>query len=53
MFTLRPKTLNYEQLVNENRQELLDDEKKITQIEMRLEKKQTDLTKAKRNKLNL
>ncbi|ASN06468.1 FbpB family small basic protein [Virgibacillus necropolis] len=50
---MRPKILNFEELVKKNRQELLDDEKKITQIEMRLEKKQTDLTSAKHKKLNL
>lgn len=44
---MRRKTLNFEQLVNQNRQELLEDEKKITQIEMRLEKKKTDLTNSK------
>lgn len=50
---MRPKTLNFEQLVNQNRQELLEDEKRITQIEMRLERKQTELTDEKRKKLNL
>lgn len=45
---MRPKTLTFEQLVNENRQELLEDEKKISQIELRLEKKQADLVNAKR-----
>lgn len=45
---MRPKTLSFEQLVNENRQELLEDEKRISQIEMRLEKKHTELIDAKR-----
>lgn len=47
---MRPKSLNFEQLVNQNRQELLEDEKRITQIEKNLEKKQTDLTSAKQKK---
>lgn len=51
VYNMRPKTLNFEQLVNQNRQELLEDEKRITQIELRLEKKQTDLTSAKHNRL--
>lgn len=37
---MRPKTLNFEQLVDLNRQELLNDEKRISQIEEKLEKKQ-------------
>ena len=45
---MRPKTLNFEQLVDENRQELLEDEKRVSQIEIRLEKKQAELTNAKR-----
>ncbi|WP_087974809.1 FbpB family small basic protein [Oceanobacillus rekensis] len=36
---MRPKLLNFEQLVNENKQELLNDEESISRIEMRLEKK--------------
>ncbi|WP_404452065.1 FbpB family small basic protein [Virgibacillus necropolis] len=48
---MRPKNLNFEELVNQNRQELLEDEKRINQIELRLEKKQTDLTTAKNKKL--
>ncbi|WP_010649605.1 FbpB family small basic protein [Oceanobacillus massiliensis] len=35
---MRPKPLNFEQLVKQNRQELLNDEESITQIELRLEK---------------
>lgn len=53
VYKMRPKSLNFEQLVNQNRQELLEDEKRITQIEKNLEKKQTDLTSAKQKKLNL
>jgi len=37
---MRPKTLNFEQLVKQNKQELLNDEERITQIEVRLEKRQ-------------
>lgn len=45
---MRPKMFNFEQLVQENRQALLEDEKRVKQIEMRLEKKQTDLVSNKR-----
>lgn len=44
MFHVRPKTLNFEQLVAQNRQEIIEDEKRTNKIEIRLEKKQTDLT---------
>ncbi|MFD1415425.1 FbpB family small basic protein [Oceanobacillus jeddahense] len=37
---MRPRSLNFEQLVDMNRQELLNDEKSISQIEEKLEKKQ-------------
>ncbi|RDW18406.1 FbpB family small basic protein [Oceanobacillus arenosus] len=40
---MRPRALNFDQLVKQNKQELLEDEKKITQIELRLEKKHRDL----------
>lgn len=38
---MRPKTRNFEDLVSQYKQELLSDEKKLSQIEMRLEDKQT------------
>ncbi|WP_077324120.1 FbpB family small basic protein [Virgibacillus siamensis] len=41
---MRRKNLNFEQLVNQNRKELLEDKEKITRLEIRLEKKQTDVT---------
>ncbi|MBU8791701.1 FbpB family small basic protein [Oceanobacillus caeni] len=47
---MRPKTLNFEQLVEQNKQELLDDEKRIQQIELRLEKKHKELLKSKRKR---
>lgn len=50
---MRPKTLNFEQLVNQNKQELLSDEQRISQIEMRLEKKQTDLVMKKRKGISI
>lgn len=53
VYYMRPRSLNFEQLVNQNRQELLEDEKRISQIEIRLEKKQAELTTAKRKKLDL
>lgn len=39
-YNMRPRSLNFEQLVDMNRQELLNDEKSISQIEEKLEKKQ-------------
>ncbi|WP_082918071.1 FbpB family small basic protein [Oceanobacillus sp. Castelsardo] len=45
---MRPKILNFEQLVEQNKQELLNDEKSIDQIELRLEKKHKELLKSKR-----
>ena len=44
---------SFEQLVQENKKALLADEKKISQIEMKLEKKQTDLVDHKRKNLEL
>ncbi|WP_156288669.1 FbpB family small basic protein [Oceanobacillus salinisoli] len=44
---MRPKPLKFEQLVQQNKQELLEDEKQIAQIELRLEKKQEELVKKK------
>ncbi|RLL45173.1 FbpB family small basic protein [Oceanobacillus piezotolerans] len=49
---MRPKTLNYEQLVKQNKQELMEDETSIRQIEMRLEKKHRDLMLNKRKSSN-
>lgn len=37
---MRPKRLNFEQLVNQNIKDLLDDESSIDQLEIRLEKRQ-------------
>ncbi|TQS75724.1 FbpB family small basic protein [Ornithinibacillus gellani] len=45
---MRRRLSKYEQLVQQNKQDLLRDEKKIAQIELRLEKRQTDLVKKKR-----
>ncbi|CDQ40285.1 MULTISPECIES: FbpB family small basic protein [Virgibacillus] len=47
---MRPKTLNFEQLVARNKRELLEDEIKISQIEKRLENKQAEIVNKKRNK---
>lgn len=41
---MRPKSLNFEQLVQQNKRELLDDEKSLSQLEVRLDKKQADAT---------
>ncbi|MBU5468403.1 FbpB family small basic protein [Virgibacillus sp. MSJ-26] len=46
---MRGRLLNYEQLVKENKQDLLEDESKVEQIELRLEKRQTKLVEDKRN----
>ncbi|MFB4169508.1 FbpB family small basic protein [Virgibacillus sp. JSM 102003] len=46
---MRPiKYQNFEELVQQNKQELLRDENELEQIELRLEKKQSDI---KPNKL--
>ncbi|WP_010529570.1 FbpB family small basic protein [Lentibacillus jeotgali] len=37
---MRAKPPKFEQLVQENKQELMSDEKQISQIELRLDKKQ-------------
>lgn len=37
---MRPRSLNFEQLVDLNRQELLNDEESISQIEKKLDRKQ-------------
>ncbi|PAV28784.1 FbpB family small basic protein [Virgibacillus profundi] len=50
---MRPKTMNFEQLVNQNKQDLLNDEVRISQIEMRLEKKQAELALQKRKELSI
>jgi len=47
---MRGRLLNYEQLVKENKQDLLEDESKVEQIELRLEKRQTKLVEDKRNR---
>jgi len=38
---MRPKSLNFEQLVQHNKNEILKDEKKVSEIEQRLEKKKS------------
>ncbi|MFS0752008.1 FbpB family small basic protein [Oceanobacillus sp. 1P07AA] len=47
---MRPKALDFEQLVIQNKQELLNDEESITQIELRLENKQEAIVLAERQK---
>ncbi|MFC2950274.1 FbpB family small basic protein [Virgibacillus sediminis] len=46
---MRPKSLNFEQLVQQNKQELLENKKEITKIEMRLERRQEELVKEKQD----
>ena len=36
---MRPKRLNYDQLVDQNIQDILNDENRIDQLELRLEKR--------------
>ncbi|MGY0692213.1 FbpB family small basic protein [Virgibacillus sp. FSP13] len=48
---MRPKIQTFEQLVKQNRQELMQDEKSLNQIEKRLEKKQVKLVSAKQKRL--
>ncbi|MFZ3579671.1 FbpB family small basic protein [Virgibacillus sp. DJP39] len=38
---MRPKTQNFEELVRQYKEELLSDEKELSQIELRLENKQS------------
>lgn len=47
---MRPKALDFEQLVSQNKQELMNDEESITQIELRLENKQEAIVLAERQK---
>lgn len=49
---MRPKTLSFEQLVKQNKQELLNDEESIQQIELRLEKKHKERLYINRNNNN-
>lgn len=51
VYHMRPKTLNFEQLVKENKQELLRNEKEVMQLEMRLEANQAAMVEKKRNKV--
>lgn len=46
---MRPKRLSFEQLVNQNIRELLDDENSLNQLEMRIEKRHEALTRKKRD----
>lgn len=39
---MRTKNQNFEELVKQNKQELLEDENMLKQIELRLEKKQSE-----------
>ncbi|MFC3040541.1 FbpB family small basic protein [Virgibacillus xinjiangensis] len=45
----RSNRLDFEQLVQENKQELLEDEKQLSQIEKRLEKRQEELLRQGHN----
>lgn len=47
---MRSKLPNYEQLVIENRRALLNDEDRLEEIELRLERRQVKLVEAKRKK---
>lgn len=47
---MRPKTLSFEQLVKQNKQELLEDENSISRIERKLENRKMELVKKKQAK---
>lgn len=47
---MRPKTLSFEQLVKQNKQELLEDENSISRIERKLENRKMGLIKRNRQK---
>jgi Fur-regulated basic protein B len=47
---MRPKTLSFEQLVKQNKQELLEDENSISIIERKLEKRKMELVEKKQAK---
>ncbi|WP_138415139.1 FbpB family small basic protein [Aquibacillus sediminis] len=42
---MRPRKLSFEELVNQNKQELLSDHQAMTKIEEQLEKRHEQLTK--------
>lgn len=46
---MRPKRLNFEQLVDQNIKDILDDENSIDQLEIRLEKKHEISSEKQRN----
>ncbi|WP_174613088.1 FbpB family small basic protein [Virgibacillus ihumii] len=46
---MRPKYQRFEELVKQNKQELLEDEKQLKQIELRLEKKREKNSKEKKH----
>ncbi|MFD1039029.1 FbpB family small basic protein [Virgibacillus byunsanensis] len=50
---MRPKFQSFEQLVKENKQELLQDEKSLQQIELRLEKKQSAMAVKNKKRFSL
>ncbi|AVQ98883.1 FbpB family small basic protein [Oceanobacillus sp. M65] len=47
---MRPKTLNFEQLFQQNKQELMEDKRELSQIEVRLEKRQSDSVMLKKER---
>lgn len=48
---MRPRSLNFDRLVQKNKNEILKDEKQISEIEHRLEKKHEDATQQKQGYL--
>lgn len=50
---MRTRKTRFEELVEKNRQELLEDEELLAKLERRLEKKQTDMVARKRNQLKV
>ncbi|SFB13992.1 Fur-regulated basic protein B [Lentibacillus halodurans] len=46
---MRVTSLKFEQLVQENKQDILKDNQRLSEIEARLDKKQADFVKEERN----
>ncbi|MDY0406035.1 FbpB family small basic protein [Virgibacillus sp. 179-BFC.A HS] len=50
---MRLRKTRFEELVEQNKRELLQDKEQLTRLELRLEKKQTELVAQKRKQLKL
>ncbi len=52
MFFLRVRKVTFEELVNQNKQELLNDKLAMEKLEENLDERQTTLTEQKQNYVN-